>query len=124
ASELATLSLNDFREENGLLWISINRSKTDQQGVEKFIPIELTNSRFCPIRLWKQYLRVRGNSGKIAFLSNKNGKLTVGAISSIIKRIANHAGLKGRYTSHSLRIGRATAAMKAGLSLPQIMAIG
>ncbi|CAG8596490.1 44464_t:CDS:2 [Gigaspora margarita] len=42
-SELATLSLNDFREENGLLWIRINRSKTDQQGVGKFIPIELTN---------------------------------------------------------------------------------
>ena len=37
--------------------------------------------------------------------------------------MAAHAKLKGRYGAHSIRIGRATLALKAGLSLEQICSI-
>ncbi|CAG8458572.1 30971_t:CDS:2, partial [Gigaspora margarita] len=50
--------------------------------------------------------------------------MTTGTVTSIVKKMACHAGLDGRYSGHSLRIGGATGAMKAGLTLPQIMSIG
>ena len=38
--------------------------------------------------------------------------------------MAQHLSLDGKYSGHSLRIGGATAAMQAGLTLEQIQTIG
>ena len=46
------------------------------------------------------------------------------AVNAIVKRVANHAGLVGRYSGHSMRIGGATAALQGGMSMEQIRAIG
>ena len=50
--------------------------------------------------------------------------MTVGAVGAIVKSVASDTGVKGRFTAHSIRIGGATAAMEAGLSLMQIRTIG
>ena len=50
--------------------------------------------------------------------------MAVGAVGDIVKSVASNAGMKDRFTAHSIRIGSATAAMEAGLSLTQIWAIG
>ena len=50
--------------------------------------------------------------------------MTVGAVGAIVKSVASDTGAKDRFTAHSIRIGGATAAMEAGLSLTQIRAIG
>ena len=47
--------------------------------------------------------------------------LTTGAISDIIKRSITHAGLKGRYSGHSLRIGSAQSLAERDASLVSIM---
>ena len=57
-------------------------------------------------------------------MSNTKGSLTVSAMTSIVKRFAEHAGLNERYMAHSIRIGGATAAMKGGMTFEQIQAIG
>jgi hypothetical protein len=48
----------------------------------------------------------------------------VNIVSSIVKRAAAAAGLYERFSSHRLRISRATAGIKAGLMLSQIMVTG
>ena len=50
--------------------------------------------------------------------------MTPAAVNSVVKRLAQHLQLDGKYSGHSLRIGGATAAMEAGLTLEQIQAIG
>ncbi len=56
---------------------------------------------------------------------NKNGdQLASSAISSIVRKAANAVGIQGHFSSHSLRIGEATAALEGGLTKEQIKAIG
>jgi len=48
----------------------------------------------------------------------------VSAISSIVVKMATKAGFVGKFSSHSLRIGGASAAVKGGLTVEQVKAIG
>jgi hypothetical protein len=41
-------------------------------------------------------------------------------VNALVKEVAIIAGLKGKYTGHSLRIGGATAKIKRRLSIDQI----
>jgi len=113
--------------ENKICWVRINKSKTDQFAKGKFIPIEPTQSPYCPIRLVYEYLkeekRSRRNKDPL-FLSVSGKRMTTGAVNAVVKRIAQHARLEDKYSGHRICIGGATGAMKAGLTLPQIMSIG
>lgn len=125
--ELGSLTLEDIKWDNdGTLWVRICKSKTDQFKNGRFIPVENTGSKYCPVKLLKQYLEIRPKTTMEAplFLSKQGKKVSVSAVGSIVKRFAEHAGLNGRFTAHSLRIGGATAAMTAGMNLTQIRAIG
>lgn len=119
--------MRDIKWDNdGMLWVRICKSKMDQFRNRRFIPVESTGSKYCLVRLLKQYLKVHPkiNDDAPIFLSKQGKKVSVLAIGSIVKRFAEYAGLEGRFTAHSLRIGGATAAMAAGISLIQIRAIG
>lgn len=73
----------------------------------------------------KLWLQKRPKDPLACLFPNQFGKkISVGAVSQIVKRMATHASLAGRFASHSLRIGGATAAMRAGMTMPQIRAIG
>ncbi|RIB30978.1 hypothetical protein C2G38_2151101 [Gigaspora rosea] len=50
--------------------------------------------------------------------------MSVALILAVIKRITQYAKSTGQFTAHSLRISRATVAMKGGMSLTQIRMIG
>lgn len=124
--ELCDLKKRDIRVVDNLLWVRVNKSKTDQLARGKFILIERTNSKYCPVRRLEEYLRVRPNTEDDAplFLSRSSWKMTVSSISAVVKRFADHVKLKGKFTAHSLRIGGATAAMEGGLLMEQIQTIG
>lgn len=124
--ELCKLRIKDIKFGKKLCWVRIASSKTDQFANGRFIPIEYTNSHYCPARLLKKYLIIRPKTSddKPLFISRQGNQLSVGAIGAIVKRMAKNANIHGRYTAHSIRIGGATAAMEAGLSLAQIRAIG
>ena len=125
-SELCNLNLDDLKWDGSRLWLQIKHSKTDIFANGKFLPIENTQSPTCPLSLLAAYLRVRPTTSHQAplFLAKNGNRMSPGAISSVVKRIAKHQQLDGRFSGHSLRIGGATAAMEAGLSLEQIQAIG
>ncbi|CAG8628151.1 5906_t:CDS:2 [Cetraspora pellucida] len=123
--ELCSLKLKDIKFGEKLFWVHISSSKTDQFANRKFIPIEYSNSKYCPVRLLRRYLAIRPRTSddRPLFLSRSKVQLSVGVVGAIVKRIAENAGLQGRFTAHSIRIGGATAAMEAGMSLAQIQAI-
>ncbi len=54
----------------------------------------------------------------------RGSQLSGQAVSAIVKRVAKNAGLVGRYSGHSLRIGGATAALQGGMTMEQIRSIG
>ncbi|CAG8807283.1 32675_t:CDS:1, partial [Racocetra persica] len=74
----------------------------------------------------EKYLRVRPEiqENDSLFLNYKKKKMTAAAISTVIKWITDHIEIKECFTAYSLRIREATAAMKGGMSLTQIKAIG
>jgi site-specific recombinase XerD len=102
----------------------VRRSKTDQSGRGFTVFIEPSGSATCPVRLMQAYLKQRGCHGGFLFINRRGSPLSAGAISKICQRMVSRAGLNAQVSSHSLRIGGATAAMVGGLSKEQVMAIG
>jgi site-specific recombinase XerD len=136
ASEIVNLRREDISEESdGTMSIKIRRSKTDQLGKGFTVRIEPTDSVICPVRVLKCYLEwwennVRGQLDKDRWLFVKKNRqsgfvqLTSRDISLILQKMVDLAGCPEVVTSHSLRIGGATAALKGGLTKEQIMALG
>ncbi|CAG8476659.1 6602_t:CDS:2, partial [Scutellospora calospora] len=58
------------------------------------------------------------------FLSKIGKKMMVSSVSAVVKRFADYANLQGKFTAHSLRIEKATAAMRDRLTIEQIQIIG
>ncbi len=125
ASELAALHMEDVQLVGHHLHVFFRRSKTDQTGRGFVVLVEKSHgSHTCPVRLWKLYLRWRGMKPGLLFESAKGAPLSPSAVSSICKRMVKAAGRSDIVSSHSLRIGGATAALRGGLSKEQIMAVG
>jgi integrase len=120
-SEIVALDVEHVRL-NGVLRITIARSKTDQegQGITKTIP-RLADAELCPVRALRAWLDAAGiHSGAIFRSVNRWGKvgkrLSAYDVARIVKRRAKAAGLDADVLSgHSLRAGFATTAALAGL---------
>jgi len=120
-SEIVALDVEHVRI-NGVLRITIARSKTDQegQGITKTIP-RLADAELCPVRALRAWLDAAGIASGAIFRSvNRWGKvgarLSAYDVARIVKRRAEAAGLDARMLAgHSLRAGFATVAALAGL---------
>ena len=120
-SEIVALDVEHVRI-NGVLRITIARSKTDQegQGFSKTIP-RLADQELCPVRALRAWLDAAGiRSGAIFRSISRWGKLgarlSAYDVARIVKRRAQAAGLDARMLAgHSLRAGFATQAALAGL---------
>lgn len=122
AAELVALSVGDvvLRGDEGV--VSIRRSKMDQLGVGRDLPL-----RGGTVVLLRRWLAVRARLSPHCdhlFVNHKGGPLTTPAVGSIVKRAAALAGLEGMFSAHSMRIGGASMALASGASLAQIQAIG
>jgi hypothetical protein len=126
--ELTWLRRRDVKGwKKNLLWIRIPKSKTEQFGKGKLIPIDVVpDSVTCPATIiWDYCCTVVDNDPDAFLFKSKNGKqLSTAAISSVVKKAAKHANLDGRFTGHSLRIGGVTAAVSGGLTMAQLRGIG
>jgi len=125
---------------HGKAKILIEYSKTDSAGDHAFeVPFERGQTRADPVSCLDRYLRVakgcclydwslrqdwQPTAGRPLFTLESGAMLTPRHISAFVKEVARHAGFDGVFTCYSLRIGGACAAIKAGLSLEQLMAIG
>ncbi|MBI3129501.1 MAG: site-specific integrase [Candidatus Tectomicrobia bacterium] len=127
-SELAGLEAGDveFRED-GNLWVHLRRSKTDQEGQGRGVPI-VRGRFFCPVGALRAWLAGAGiASGPVFRRLGKGGKVQAGALSGhsigkAVKRYAERAGLRAEdFGGHSLRAGFVTAAAEAGKDVWAIM---
>lgn len=134
AKEIANIRRGDVRtstlpgQSPGMM-VKIRKSKTDQLEVGKKIVVDPApeGSAACPVRIVNRYISLfAGDLGPndLLFTSVKGKELSSGAVSSIVKKMAERNGCVGRFTSHSLRIGGASAAVAGGMSLAEVAAIG
>ena len=120
---------NVWFDERGWLHIKLARTKTMPKG--RTIVVETTGGPFCPVRAVQDYLRNWPKDPEDAFFPDMGQRgvhrdrgMSGSAVSQVVKKAADFAGLKGQFSGHSLRIGGATAALAGGATLEQIRAVG
>lgn len=140
ASELAALDLADVRDtEDGLL-VTLYRRKLKRHD-EVAVPYGRIPTT-CPVRATRALLAALAEAGRTAgpllvridrhgriappltragrLIGDPHGRMTAEAVADVVARIAETAGLDGRWTGHSLRRGFATAARRDGKPLERI----
>ena len=121
-SEAAALDLADLNLEDQTL--AILRSKTDQEGAGAVV--YTGRPTLERLKAWIQaagitegaLFRRVGKSGKVG------GRLTVRSLRRIIQARARAAGIGGRVSGHSLRVGSAQSLAAAGASLVEMQREG
>lgn len=106
--------------------IHLKRSKTDRFGKSATVLIGATGTSTCPVGAMRKFLvaRCRKPPGPLFRLSNGD-LLTRSTISTMTKNLLRAADIDpGPYSSHSYRIGAATAAADAGLPDHLIKTLG
>ena len=125
-SEASALDVEDlsFAEDGGLL-VYVRRSKTDQEGEGS------THYAGTPAAaLLRRWLKVAGiNHGPLFRAIHRSGavgggRLRARSLRDIVKRRAAAAGIKGRVSGHSFRIGAAQSMRAAGATHAEIMVEG
>lgn len=125
-SELATLRVSDLTTEtDGSGRLRLGKSKTDQTGEGVILYL---GKRTCDrVRIW---LQVGGIDGGYLFRRVRRGGcvqregLTCRSVRTIIKRRCVDAGLEGRVSGHSLRVGSAQSLVQAGAGLVELQLAG
>ncbi len=131
-SELAALEVGDVEFVPQGMKIHLRQSKTDQERAGEDVAIPFAKrASICPVRLLQAWLKASSiTSGPLFRRLDKAANmgpnaLTPQAISDIVKRYAELAGLDpASFSGHSLRAGLATSAACAGKTLQNIMRQG
>lgn len=128
-SELVSLNVDDLEFTREGLVINLRHSKTDQESAGRKIGVPYgSNIDTCPVRsvqLWLEASNIE--TGPLFRSINRHGGIQPGrlsdkAVSLVVKRYAEAAGLNpDDYSGHSLRAGLATSAAAAGVSERSIM---
>ncbi len=111
-SELTTLKLSDMYLDEGYMLIKGKGSK------QRLVPISPEADKW--FRFWLQdrcHLNIDAKAGDIAFLNRNGGQLTRAMIFTIIRRLAEAAGIKKTISPHTLRHSFATHLLQNGADL-------
>ena len=121
AAEVKLNDLHDTRDGRGGAILIIRRSKTDQLHIGASLYItKITNDAIKDM----QHVRQEKEQEKEMEIPDGNLKifrLSKGSIYHHIRDACRHAGLTGRYTMHSLRVGTTQDLIAEGFSDAQIM---
>jgi site-specific recombinase XerD len=127
-SELVGLDVADVEFKREGLVVTLERSKTDQEGAGRKIGIPYgSNPATCPVRALQAWLEASATTeGALFRTMNRHGhvkdRLSGQGVAIVVKRCAEAAGLNpDDYAGHSLRSGLATSAAAAGVSERAIM---
>ena len=125
-SEAAAIEFADFSlAQDGSGCVLVARSKTDQMGRGTLLYL-----RACTMRRISAWTAASGiQAGPLFRRVRKGGivdaaPLSVESIRAIIQRWAREAGIAGRVSRHSLRVGSAQSLVSAGASLPELQQAG
>ena len=119
--ELQDIDVDHLMFVEGGLRLLIPKSKTDKYNEGRIIDIpRLDDKTNCPVVAVERYLK-EGCITSGPLFRKCFGKQVVGSkrliavsISQIIKKLAQKAGIKGKISAHSLRIGHVSEAVKNG----------
>jgi site-specific recombinase XerD len=124
ASELAAVRLEDVRWAGDAVSVTLRRSKTDHSGRGQEVFIDASGGDTCPVGILRRFLSWREAGSGLLFRSRTGAAMTTAAITALCRRAVAAAGCLERVSSHSLRIGGATAAVEGGMTVEQVMTIG
>lgn len=122
-SELVALNVENIEIVQSGLAITIERSKTDQEGQGRTVGIPKgNNANTCPVRALEAWLDLANIKEGAIFRGINNAgdvlpsRLSDKGVSRAVKRAAEKAGLDdSAFGGHSLRAGLATSAAAAGV---------
>lgn len=128
-SELVGLDVGDLVFTAEGLVVTLDRSKTDQEG--EGVKVGIPRGRHpetCPVAAVEAWLAVLGPGAALFRSVDRFGRIGAARladrdIARIVKRAAHSIGLDpSRFAGHSLRAGLATSAAQAGVEERAIMA--
>ena len=121
---LSDVSLDD-RHVPQIVRLHIKQSKTDIYRNGTYIYLGRTDHNICPVQAIVSYLAIRGKHPGPLFMLPDSAMLTRNMFASLLKEILSQLNLDTQqYNTHSFRIGGATAAKHAGLSIVDIKTLG
>jgi site-specific recombinase XerD len=122
-SELVSLTVADIEQAQQGLIVTLQRSKTDQEGRGRKVAIPYARGAVCPVLALQQWIAVAGiTEGPIFRGVNRHGQIadsaiTPQAVAMVVKERAQAVGLNAaNYSGHSLRAGLVTSAAQLGVS--------
>lgn len=123
-SELVGVNAGDLSFRNEGIALRIRRSKTDQQGAGRTIPLGFgSSSATCPVLAVRQWMAAAGiERGPLLRAVDRHGHVRTGrldgrTVARVVKRLGSAIGLDvTNVGGHSLRAGLATSAAAAGIS--------
>jgi integrase len=140
ASELVSVNIGDLQRTDDGLDITLYRKKVKRHTDN--VVLYGTDPSTCPVRAVDAYVRALAahgiesgplfvridRHGRVAapmhrrgkVIGDPEGRLTPAAVEDVVNKLAAVVELEGKWTSHSLRRGFATAARRAGHDLVRI----
>jgi len=127
-SELVALNVDDLEETAEGMWVTIRRSKTDQEGLGRRIAIP-RGEIACPVAALRAWLEVAGITESAIFrrIFNRRAqrvtdqRLAPRNVAAVVKQGAARLGFDpSTFGGHSLRAGFVTSAVKRGANLIKI----
>ncbi len=115
-SELVALDVADLRFERKGLVVTLRRSKTDQTGETRLVPIPQTPVvACCAVRAVKSWIATGRIEGGALFRGMDKGvveerRISDASIARLVQRVTRAAGIEGDFAGHSLRAGFVTSA--------------
>lgn len=126
-SELVSIRVEDIAFVQQGMIVHLARSKTDQLGNGRKVPIPYMRGHICPVKAMKMWLRKAGlRDGAVFRHVNRHGhvltrSLSPQSVALIVKERVNVIGLNADdFSGHSLRAGLVTSAARSGASIWKI----
>lgn len=125
-SEAAAVGVADVKPvRDGAGTLLVAQSKTDPEAAGVVLHLRAVTLR--QVSAWEQAAGI--DSGPLFRRIRKGGRvesaaLTAQSIRAIIQRWAKAAGVSGRVSGHSLRVGAAQSLVSAGATLPELQQAG
>ena len=125
-SEASALDISDLKfSDGGAVQLTVRRSKTDQEARGRTLHVGQEGAR--RLRRWIDaadidsgpLFRPLGRGGRVG-----TARLGADSVRRAVVGLAAEAGIEGRVSGHSLRVGAAQSLMEAGATLPDLMASG
>jgi integrase len=119
-SELAALDVDDLADDPAGLIINLRRSKVDQEGAGRAVPLHYHDEGICPVRAVRTWAAVAGDGAlfrQVDRWGNLRGRISGQTVATVVKAAAERIGHDpDTFSGHSLRAGFVSECDRRGIS--------